>query len=181
MAALESSNGSMSSMVIHMDGLEKMVRLRGGLHDGGFPMIVQRMIGWADYHVATATLQKPRFTPLSLPLTDGPEEIPQTLHIGMSQYVPYKSVESPTLDKLLHGIRDLAEKLRIIRRASTPPSEDNIWYPDKIYILQRHLFHIAHDSSNASLLDSVCALAALKYCGHCLCDIPLSYSTRAKV
>ena len=124
MAAFESSNGSMSSMVIHMDGLEKMVRLRGGLHDGGFPTIVQRMVGWADYHVATATLQKPRFSPLLLPQTEGPKDNPQSLQTAMPKYFPFNDTAVPSLDELFYGVRDLAEKLRIIRRAITPPSED---------------------------------------------------------
>jgi len=29
-----------------MDGLEKMVKLRGGFQEGQFPPIVRRMIGW---------------------------------------------------------------------------------------------------------------------------------------
>lgn len=43
---MQSSNGSVESMLIHMDGLERMVRMRGGIQNGGFPMIVQRMIAW---------------------------------------------------------------------------------------------------------------------------------------
>jgi hypothetical protein len=33
-------------MLVHVDGLERMVQMRGGIHSGGFPMIVQRMIAW---------------------------------------------------------------------------------------------------------------------------------------
>lgn len=46
MAAHEASNGVVASMIVHMDGLEQMVRMRGGIEGGGFAMIVQRMIGW---------------------------------------------------------------------------------------------------------------------------------------
>lgn len=42
----KSSNGTAASMVVHMGGLEKMVSMRGGIENGGFPLIVQRMIGW---------------------------------------------------------------------------------------------------------------------------------------
>lgn len=59
------------------------------------------------------------------------------------------------------------------------PDED-IWYSDKIYYLQRSLFDIAHDSSYHMPIDSVSALAALIYCGHCLRDIPLSYAVTSK-
>lgn len=179
MATFESSNGTMSSMIVHMDGLEKMVRLRGGLHEAGFPVIVQRIVGWADYHVATATLQKPRFPPLLLPETEGPQDNLQSLQTGTPQSCPFKDVVGPNLDHLFYGIRDLAEKLHIIRRSAAPPPELDIWYSDKIYFLQRNLFDIAHGSSNVPQLDSICALAALIYCGHCLRDIPLSYAVTA--
>jgi hypothetical protein len=33
-------------MLVHVDGLERMVQMRGGIQSGGFPMIVQRMIAW---------------------------------------------------------------------------------------------------------------------------------------
>jgi hypothetical protein len=29
-----------------MNGLEKMVNLRGGLQNAGFPLIIQRMVVW---------------------------------------------------------------------------------------------------------------------------------------
>lgn len=80
--------------------------------------------------------------------------------------------------QLSYGIRDLAEKLRTIRRGPVVPSED-LWYSDKIYFLQRNLFDIAHSSSYATALDASCSLAALIYCGHCLRDISLSYAVTA--
>lgn len=46
MATYESSNGDREAMVVHLNGLERMVKLRGGLQAGGFSLIVQRMIGW---------------------------------------------------------------------------------------------------------------------------------------
>lgn len=42
----KSSNGTAASMIVHMNGLERMVNMRGGIEHGGFPLIVQRMIGW---------------------------------------------------------------------------------------------------------------------------------------
>jgi hypothetical protein len=58
--------------------------------------------------------------------------------------------------------------------------QENIWYSDKIYHLQRSLFDIAHHSDSKPNepvpLDSVCALAALIYCGRYLRDIPFSYA-----
>jgi hypothetical protein len=45
-AIYEAANGSLSSVQVHMDGLEKMVSLRGGLYEGGFAPFVQRLIAW---------------------------------------------------------------------------------------------------------------------------------------
>lgn len=85
----------------------------------------------------------------------------------------------PILEELLSEVRDLSKTLRVIRRQSTIPTED-IWYSDKIYYLQRSLFDIARVSSYHIPIDSVCALAALIYCGHCLRDIPLGYAVTSK-
>jgi len=47
-----------------------MVYLRGGLQEGGFSIIVQRMIAWADFHLAL--LQSLRFPPLDIGLEAEP-------------------------------------------------------------------------------------------------------------
>ncbi|KAH7363779.1 fungal-specific transcription factor domain-containing protein [Rhexocercosporidium sp. MPI-PUGE-AT-0058] len=176
MAAYESSNGTAESMVVHMDGLEKMVSLRGGIENGGFSLIVQRMIGWTDYHVATSLLQKPRFPPLKLPRTAQPQTVVQPNNDFTIEHV---EVISPSLEFLLANVRQLSKTLRLLRQQATMPDED-IWYSDKIYSLQRNLFDIANDSTYRIPIDSVCALTALIYCGHCLRDIPLSYAVTAK-
>lgn len=132
----------------------------------------------ADYHVATATLHKTRFPPLLLPETVGPKDDLQSSQMDHRQHYLFEDSSAPNFEQLAFGIKDLAEKLRIIRQKSMVPSED-IWYSDKIYFLQRHLFDIAHGCSNATPIDSICALTALIYCGHCLRDIPLSYAVTA--
>ncbi|KAL2072878.1 hypothetical protein VTL71DRAFT_12221 [Oculimacula yallundae] len=180
MAAFESSNGTAASMIVHMDGLEKMVNMRGGIENGGFPLIVQRMIGWADYHVAISLLREPRFPPLRIPQTAQPQHA-----IQQNEDSPPQSFHdaNPTLESLLSEMREIARTLRSFRQKATMPTED-IWYSDKIYYLQRSLFDIAHTpshiSSNQNPSDSVLALTALIYSGHCLRDIPLGYSVTAK-
>ncbi|KAH9212874.1 fungal-specific transcription factor domain-containing protein [Leptodontidium sp. 2 PMI_412] len=176
MAAYESSNGTAASMIVHMNGLERMVNMRGGIEHGGFPLIVQRMIGWTDYHVATSLLQKPRFPPLKLPRTAQPRQVVQ---LNSSLTADHVENTPPSLEFLLSNVRKLSQTLRILRQRATMPDED-IWYSDKIYYLQRSLFDIAHDSSYHMPIDSVSALAALIYCGHCLRDIPLSYAVTSK-
>lgn len=56
--------------------------------------------------------------------------------------------------------------------------QENVWYNDKIYHLQRNLFDLAFSDGQHPQnrpLDSVCAQAGLIYCGHYLRDVPFSY------
>jgi hypothetical protein len=39
-------NGSLSSVRTHIDGLEQMVKIRGGLAEGGFDPAIRRLILW---------------------------------------------------------------------------------------------------------------------------------------
>jgi hypothetical protein len=48
-----------------MNGLVQMVRLRGGLQQGGFPAHLRRLIAWADLNSANALSTAPRFPPLA--------------------------------------------------------------------------------------------------------------------
>jgi hypothetical protein len=50
MSILESVYGDTSSYVIHMSGLEKMVRMRGGLESLGLEGLLARMIAWLDFN-----------------------------------------------------------------------------------------------------------------------------------
>ncbi|KAH7037287.1 uncharacterized protein B0I36DRAFT_63843 [Microdochium trichocladiopsis] len=60
---VESYIGSLESAAAHMQGLKRMIDLRGGIIDGlGYSPVLQRTIAWADYSYATAANE-----PLVLP------------------------------------------------------------------------------------------------------------------
>lgn len=82
---------------------------------------------------------------------------------------------APRIDRLLTGVGDLCKTLKALKKRANMPKED-IWYSDKVYYLQRHILDIAHSSDYPRPLDTVCALAALIYCGHCLRDVPLTFT-----
>jgi len=95
----------------------------------------------------------------------------------------------PTLDDLVHGdkldrllreIGNLSVTMHAVRISTSEPLED-IWYIDKIYYLQSSLYDIIHQPPYESgILDTACAFAALIFCGHCLRDVPLSFSVHIK-
>ncbi|KAN0122911.1 Fungal specific transcription factor domain containing protein [Hyaloscypha variabilis] len=186
MAAFESSNGSVESMLVHVDGLVRMVQMRGGIQSGGFPMIVQRMIAWTDYHAATAVLRQPRFPPLNIPETERPEDYfypPVSNPSDPSRFredgETMRDMHDHSLGRLLAGVRDLSKLLKELKRLSNLP-EDNIWYSDKIYYLQRNLIEVVYCPNTPRPVDRVCAMAALMYCGHCLRDVPLTFQVIAR-
>ena len=173
-------------MLVHMDGLERMVQMRGGIQSGGFPMIVQRMIAWTDYHAATAVLKQPRFPPLNIPETERPEDFfypPVSNPSDPSRFrqddATERDMQDHSLERLLAGVRDLSKLLKELRRLSNLP-EDNIWYSDKIYYLQRNLIEVVYCPNTPRPVDRVCAVAALMYCGHCLRDVPLTFQVIAR-
>jgi hypothetical protein len=83
------------------------------------------------------------------------------------------------IDRLLEGVRELSKLLKEIRKRPNLP-EDNIWYSDKIYYLQRNLVEVVYCPSTPKPLDRVCAMAALMYCGHCLRDVPFTFQVIAR-
>jgi hypothetical protein len=105
------------------------------------------------------------------PQTFNPTELQSVGALEYSDLV----LPAPRIDRLLTGVGDLCKILKALRKRAHMPKED-IWYSDKIYYLQRHILDIAHSSDYPQPLDSVCALAALIYCGHCLRDIPLTFT-----
>ena len=173
-------------MLVHVDGLVRMVQMRGGIQSGGFPMIVQRMIAWTDYHAATAVLRQPRFPPLNIPETERPEDYfypPVSNPSDPSRFredgETKRDMHDHSLERLLAGVRDLSKLLKELKRLSNLP-EDNIWYSDKIYYLQRNLIEVVYCPNTPRPVDRVCAMAALMYCGHCLRDVPLTFQVIAR-
>ena len=164
-------------MIVHLNGLEEMVNMRGGLENGGFTLHVQRLIGWTDLHCASAMSSKPRFPPLKVPVTERPEISPISLSPVLEDY--YQRFEDE-IDHLFHQIRELSGAMHKLRSSAVLPRED-IWYSDKIYYLQRSLFDIIHNPDLlSSSLDAACGIAGLIYCTHCLRDIPFTFQVISK-
>jgi hypothetical protein len=90
-----------------------------------------------------------------------------------------KNLHDHSLERLLIGVRDLSKLLKELRKLSNLP-QDNIWYSDKIYYLQRNLVEIVYCPNTPRPVDRVCAMAALMYCGHCLRDVPLTFQVIAR-
>jgi Fungal specific transcription factor domain len=90
-----------------------------------------------------------------------------------------KDIQEHGLERLLAGVRDLSKILRELRKLPKLP-EDNIWYSDKIYYLQRNLIEVVYCPNTPRPVDRICAMAALMYCGHCLRDVPFTFQVIAR-
>ncbi|KAG5912812.1 hypothetical protein E4U42_001801 [Claviceps africana] len=62
MASFEAMHGDVASYRVHMDGLERMLAARGGLHRLGLGGLLRRMIVWIDLN-ASFLLDVPRYFP----------------------------------------------------------------------------------------------------------------------
>lgn len=137
-------------MLVHLNGLEEMVNLRGGLETGGFNPHVRRLIGWTDLHCSAALLSSPRFTRLQLSAF--------TPALGLRDLLTQTQVMSETFQELKKG---------------GMPRED-ISYSDRVYCIQRQLFEVIYEEKSTKL-EVACATAALVFCYHVLRDISLGF------
>ncbi|KAL2071899.1 hypothetical protein VTL71DRAFT_13134 [Oculimacula yallundae] len=71
MANVENLNGNPENAVLHLNGLKRMVEMRGGLHCLGMHGILRRVVLWADLCGASRTQTVPMF-----PLVDFPNMPP---------------------------------------------------------------------------------------------------------
>jgi hypothetical protein len=63
----------------------------------------------------------------------------------------------------------------VLKRQSILPKE-NIWYSDKIYLVQHRLFDILHSPPDQrGELDAACCISALIFCTTCLRDITFNF------
>ncbi|RYP75143.1 hypothetical protein DL771_002604 [Monosporascus sp. 5C6A] len=111
---IESYIGSLAAAAAHMNGLKRMVELRGGLLEGfDYSSLLQRTLAWADFSYATAA-NKPLVFPLipklamSLGLKDrfmSRSMVANTEAIGLND-LSIQNREVVELFELLHSIAD---------------------------------------------------------------------------
>lgn len=142
-----------------------------------------------DWHTANALSSELRMPPLNMLGTPQPPRANPTLPFSSTGNLPdfsrtslaSRAVEpEDNLDHILAEIRDLSITMQALRTSIIEPQED-IWYSDKIYHLQRSLYDVLHQpSAELGILDTPCATLSLVFIGHCLRDIPLSFGVNAK-
>ncbi|KAF4631206.1 hypothetical protein G7Y89_g6916 [Cudoniella acicularis] len=184
LAIYESANGELEDTMAHLDGLEKMVNLRGGLLEGGFAPYVLRLIGWTDLNCASALSQKPRFQTLNFAhlspqMIQDHELDSQEYDEATSQtnfFYTGNTTSLPHLDKLLTQLREFTTTVQKLTSPDLLPPRENLFYSDKIYHFQHQLFTIIHSSpSFYTSLDKACSIVALLFCCYALKDIPFTF------
>ncbi|KAL2069219.1 hypothetical protein VTL71DRAFT_15557 [Oculimacula yallundae] len=174
----EVKNANKKSVEIHLMGMQEMIMLRGGLRSTKLPPSVQRIIGWAELNAASL-LQK--LTP-TLELDSAGLDIPTytctaapRAGTGPRFPCPSRNITWSVIDTnipiILAELRFLSSILEV-----KDPKEiaeiDNIWYSDKVYLIQRNLTHMwVSPSAAGSRLDTLCCLAASIYVDSCLRDL----------
>lgn len=181
-----------------MNGLKQMVRMRGGLQEGGFSAHLRRLIAWADLNAANALSTAPCFPPLS-----------DRHHLQIDQFaidpIAFQLYTTPAFTSLttiatttttkpspctpVPGLKDvqvLAPKLaycfvtlRQVSRLlniSGPRAVirmDHTWYSDMAYTLQRRLMQLADSflPRRLSRIERPCCIAALIYLECCIREI----------
>jgi len=191
----QATNGTLDGVRTHMNGLEQIVRIRGGLHQGGFSAHLRRLIAWADLNSANALSTAPRFPPLSdshnlrtdqfnidpiafqlytTPASTSPTSTTATTKPDFCIPIPnYSNVQvlTPKLAYCFLTLRQLSRLLNI----SGPKAVirmDHTWYSDMAYTLQRRLMSLS--SPNLPLSSGIerpCCLAALIYLECCIREI----------
>lgn len=189
----QATNGTLEGIRTHMNGLEQMVRMRGGLQQGGFSAHLRRLIAWADLNSANALSTAPRFAPLSDqqhlqsdqfaidPIafqlySTPPPTPPANTNSAPSRPGPCSAVGAadrgvqalgPNLASCFTTLRQLSRLLNIAGPKAVIRM-DHAWYSDMAYMLQRRLMHLA---AAAGGIERPCCVAALIYLECCIREI----------
>jgi hypothetical protein len=170
---LQATNGTLEGVRTHMNGLEQMVRMRGGLQQGGFSAHLRRLIAWADLNSANALSTAPRFPPLSdshnlrtdqfeidpmafqlytTPASTSPTSLTSpttttTTTTTKNPYrpIPYYSDVQVLNPKIAYCFLTLRQLSRLLN-ISGPKAVirmDHTWYSDMAYTLQRRLMSLS--------------------------------------
>ncbi|KAH6695879.1 hypothetical protein BKA61DRAFT_662580 [Leptodontidium sp. MPI-SDFR-AT-0119] len=145
MTNMENLNGERCKAMIHMNGLEQMVNLKGGLHN--LSTVLRRLILWTDLLNATSWQSTARFPhidfsylqPLShfLPIFE-PKPVLSFNDCLMRNLM---QTGNGTLLPILQDAHELAHFLDVI-----PPKDINYLneasYPDRVYSIEHHVLEL---------------------------------------
>ncbi|KAH7306056.1 hypothetical protein BKA65DRAFT_559904 [Rhexocercosporidium sp. MPI-PUGE-AT-0058] len=145
MTNMENLNGERCKAVIHMNGLEQMVNLKGGIHN--LSTVLRRLILWTDLLYATSWQSTPKFPhvdfsylqPLSTFL---PFSVPKpVLSFNNCLVRNLMQTGNGTLLPILQDAHELAHFLDVI-----PPKDINYLneasYPDRVYSIEHHVLEL---------------------------------------
>lgn len=163
----ETMNGTAESAAIHMNGLERMTVLRGGLQGLGKNRVLQRVLTWADFCYSTTWDCGPRFPVLSQ----------STASLGMSIHFVATSANEPMqprfsdLSEVAWDMVEILETLHLISTAICSSQITNIdrkFISNSIYLVEHQLISLRQDSVvSRSIIDLDIDLSgSLQYASH---------------
>ncbi|KAE9366639.1 hypothetical protein N431DRAFT_495079 [Stipitochalara longipes BDJ] len=173
-ATYEAYNGTRLGILTRMKGLQRLIDMRGGLRNGNLPLILQRVVAWADLTSANILQSTPHFGGFERANVVPPPSWPFVLPDSATTTQDPTSTSGTTLlrtfDSNLQEI--FADLSKFPASEKDPEWIDHIWYSDKIYLVQRSLMHVAYSKQyESSHIDRACALAALIYVHTGLCEV----------
>ncbi|KAH8660403.1 hypothetical protein BX600DRAFT_467661 [Xylariales sp. PMI_506] len=152
LASYEATNGSLEAARSHLNGLERLVQMRGGLHarsNGLLGTKVARLARWADMFAADHLEEPPRFPP------------------------PPTSSAKKDISEIFAQLRKFAAAKAAQQFITLTGDEENS-PGDEMYVLQRKLGDIStnrpNQKSDNSMMIRVWAVAALIFMHTALCD-----------
>lgn len=188
MASYEATNGALAPVLAHMNGLDEMIRMIGGLQNISSPDL-QRLILWSDLNCANALGSTPRFSARHILPLECEVVSPQDLAVGEGSPARGSvdflesslegealnespladlSILCPALATALLDLRYLTYTLKNIDDLKIPKCVDNLWYSDAVYSVQRRLMSLSASLPispicRTVIIDRACNLAALIY------------------
>lgn len=145
MTNMENLNGERCKAVIHMNGLEQMVNLKGGLCN--LSAALRRLILWTDLLYATSWQSTPRFPyidfshlpPLSTYL---PATSPKPI-LTFSNCLIHNLIQTGngTLLPILQDAHELTHFLDVIQSKDISYLNDAS-YPDRVYSIEHHILEL---------------------------------------
>ncbi|KAH7327086.1 hypothetical protein BKA65DRAFT_509904 [Rhexocercosporidium sp. MPI-PUGE-AT-0058] len=180
---LENQERNITLSNIHMNGLQKMIALRGGIDNLGLAGVLRRKILWGDLLNATISGDEPRFhmtptaahpTPLFAKFTTV-DRVTVSQHASGQIYVPTGEACSCStqFSTILNSLRSLSSQSNLEADLTGTLS-------DSIYLAERHLFYLFKNanefptwhSPTCSSLGPECFIAAQIYLYYTLRSFP---------